>query len=346
MRPVAAFLFIMTFLIAAPEILAAGAYDPKISPSTEGGPVIVSVTFQVLDFARVNSRDESFDMTGYLETRWADPRLAQKRKPPRATVRYLEASQVWIPRLYFANALDQPRDHGTPDVEVDAEGNVSMGEIISGKFSAEFSLQGFPFDEQILPIRIGAYFDRSQIALKISQDQVSISRQAFLTDWNILGIGARETEEQYAPGSVINSLVVVETSVARWWTFYLWRVLFPMTLLVMVSWTVLWMDPLIAAPQATTAMGTLISLVAFNFTIDFAMPKVGYLTFIDRHALLGLAFVAAIVVEIAAAHYCIIRERPSLGRRIQKISRWIFPVSYFLAVAIEALFLLVAIHRL
>lgn len=329
-------------LTGASDGASAKTRDAREPPSDGSGPIVVTIRFQVLDFARVNSRDESFDLTGYLEMNWTDPRLALKQKSSGPGIRTLKAGDIWIPRVYFPNALDQPRDHGEPEVEVDSKGHVSHGEIISGKFSAELSLRSFPFDRQWLPVRIGAFLDQTKVVLRSSPDRVTLSHQAFLTDWSILGITVNQAAERYTPESEPYSVLVIETAVARKWNFYVWRVLVPMTLLVMLSWTVLWMDPVIVAPQATTAVGTLISLVAFNFTIDFAMPKLGYLTFIDRHALLGLAFVAAIVIEVAAAHHSMIRERSEYGHRIQMTSRWVIPACYFVAVGIEVCWLLFA----
>lgn len=75
------------------------------------------------------------------------------------------------------------------------------------------------------------------------------------------------------------------------------------------------------------------------------MPKVGYLTFIDRHALLGLTFVAAIVIEIAAAHHYIASDTPECGRSIQRKCRWLIPVCYLFAVGLEALDLYLAAGR-
>ena len=81
---------------------------------------------------------------------------------------------------------------------------------------------------------------------------------------------------------------------------FVWRVLVPLTLLVIVSWSVFWFEPTGLQPQISTCMATLISLVAFEFAVDFAMPKVPYLTLTDMHAMIGFGFVAAAVVAVAA----------------------------------------------
>lgn|GEM_PF-4823566 len=81
------------------------------APAVEGQPIEVAIGFYALDFARVTSRDESFDLTGYLELSWRDPRLAlcASDKAKSNTWRRLDPARIWTPRVYFENALEQPR---------------------------------------------------------------------------------------------------------------------------------------------------------------------------------------------------------------------------------------------
>ena len=69
------------------------------------------------------------------------------------------------------------------------------------------------------------------------------------------------------------------------------------------------------------------------------MPKVGYLTFIDRHALLGLVLVVAVLVETSMAHYFIVNGRAETGQRIQRLFRWLFPLLYGSGILTEFLWL-------
>src|SRR4051794_2532589 len=124
------------------------------SPARAGEAVDVSIGFYALDFARVTARDESFDLTGYLELSWNDPRLAlpaserdEARKRP---WRRIDGAKVWMPRVFFENALEQPKPHSDPVVEVDPDGVVWSWSIYSGKFSSPMDLRRFPFDTQRL----------------------------------------------------------------------------------------------------------------------------------------------------------------------------------------------------
>ena len=129
------------------------------APVINGKPVEVAIGFYAYDFARVTSRDESFDLTGYLELSWRDPRLELPADARAATKewRRMDAARVWTPKVYFENALEQPRQHADPVIEVDPEGVVTSWSIVSGKFSSPLHLERFPFDRQRLAVRIGAF---------------------------------------------------------------------------------------------------------------------------------------------------------------------------------------------
>jgi hypothetical protein len=109
----------------------------------------------------------------------------------------------------------------------------------------------------------------------------------------------------------------------------------PLALLTAVSFAAFWFEPVGLQPQISTCMAALISLVAFNFAIDFSLPKEAYLTIIDRHALTGFAFVAAGVVVVTLVHLAVKRDRLDLARRIQSVARWTLPLAYVMAVLLN-----------
>ena len=90
-----------------------------------------------MDFARVTSHDESFDLTGYLELSCAKdslyslPRIRRSRMPGGDSMQ----RRIWTPRVFFENALEQPRTHAGPVVEVDPDGVVWSWAILGAKFS-------------------------------------------------------------------------------------------------------------------------------------------------------------------------------------------------------------------
>jgi hypothetical protein len=306
----------------------------KTPPQVDGKPVEVSIGFTILDFARVTSRDESFDATGYLEMNWRDPRIARSYGSSKGARRH-DPGPIWTPRVFFENALEQPRFHYDPVIEADDDGLVTYWAIVSGKFSAPMNLRSFPFDRQVMRVRIGTFDDESVQRLVVDPALVLVDRDAFVTDWTIEKPSARVEPRRYVPGQEVYPRFVYQVVVERRWTFYLWRVLVPLTLLTIVSWAPFWFEPVGLQPQISTCTAALISLVAFNFAIDFSLPKVAYLTLIDKHALIGFAFVTAAAATVTYVHVAVNQGRMDLARRIQRTARWLFLPAYAVAVAIN-----------
>jgi hypothetical protein len=327
-------------LTSATACLVQGAEQglPKHSPPhVEGKPVEVKVGFQILDFARVNAREESFDLTTYLSLSWDDTRLARADAFEGGSPRHFQPGEIWVPTVFFPNALEQMRNQQGPDIEVDDRGHVIWSTCLCGRFSSPLDLRFFPFDGQALIVRMGSYHDVREVVFRVDPHHVSVSRRAFLSDWEIVGIDGREVEYQYPPDVDPYSHVEFATSIRRRSTFYIWRVLLPITLLVMAAWSVFWFEPVNLQPQISTCLGLCLSLVTFHFGVDFALPKVNYLTLTDKHALNGLVFVLGALVIVTIVHRLVQKQRMDDALRLQWAFRLVYPLLYSLAVAAEFL---------
>jgi hypothetical protein len=306
-------------------------------PSVDGRPVEVGIGFYPLDFARITSREETFDLTGYLELSWRDPGLARSSTadPPGRHPRRVDTKTTWTPQYFFENGLEQPRFHNEPVVEVDATGRVTSWVIVSGKFSAPMDLRRFPFDRQVMPVRIGSNDDDTIVRFKAKPELVMVGSEASVSDWAILRPSSLVDKHRYVHGQENYERFVFQVELSRRSTFYVWRVMVPLTLLAVVSWAAFWFEPVGLQPQISTCMAALISLVAFNFAIDFSLPKVSYLTLIDKHALIGFGFVALSVLAVTLIHIAVTKQRMKTAYTLQRIVRWAFLPAYAIAVGVN-----------
>ncbi len=167
-------------------------------------PVKVSIGFYILDFARITSRDESFDVTGYLELSSARPEDGSLELESPGQEAGAEASMPRArsgPRAStLENALEQPRYHFEPVVEADDDGLVTSWAIVSGKFSVAMDLRRSLFDRQVLPVRIGTFEDESVQTLEVNPALVMVDQNAFVTDWTIEKPTARVEARRFVPG--------------------------------------------------------------------------------------------------------------------------------------------------
>jgi hypothetical protein len=295
----------------------------------------------IIDFARINSRDETFDVHGYLEITWKDSRRRRRDKtaaPGSSTQgwhRITPSTGVWTPRLSFLNAHEPVRIANRSDLFSDDEGNLYQGLDFTGKFSTSLNLRHFPFDTQTLQVIVQPVDeDKQELILTPDSAKCDILKGAFLSDWDLGTIRAFSRDDRYRTDGSIYSTVIFETTIFRRSTFYVYRVLLPLTLLIVASWSIFWFDVTQLQPQISTALGIMLSVVVFNFTIDFGLPRAPYLTLIDRHAFLSFAFAFLAIAAVAWLHIQLRHSGQVTAERQQRLLRRLFPIVYVVALTI------------
>ena len=114
--------------------------------------------------------------------------------------------------------------------------------------------------------------------------------------------------------------------------YYLWRGIGPLTLIVIMSWAVFWIDPAQLGVQVGIASTSMLTLIAFLFALGRTLPPVSYLTRMDSFifgsvCLVFLAFTEAIITCNLAAN-----RRQDLARRVDWWARWSFPIAFMVLV--------------
>ncbi|MCH8905293.1 MAG: hypothetical protein IIA45_15450 [Bacteroidetes bacterium] len=111
-----------------------------------------------------------------------------------------------------------------------------------------------------------------------------------------------------------------------------WKILLPLSLIVMIAWTVFWIDHANLAGRISPSVTCVLTIVAYQFIAGQDLPKVGYLTYIDIVFLISFLFVfSTFVINIAG----FILHRNNKTERAEKLnhrSKIIYPIVYFACV--------------
>jgi gamma-aminobutyric acid receptor subunit beta len=75
---------------------------------------------------------------------------------------------------------------------------------------------------------------------------------------------------------------VFEFHATRLAQYYLLKVILPLLLIVMMSWTVFWIDPTNGGPQISVAVTSMLTLIAYRFAIGSEVPKLPILLDLTR----------------------------------------------------------------
>lgn len=190
------------------------------------------------------------------------------------------------------------------------------------KFKNEFRLHSFPFDRQ--QIKIYAY--QSNYALGNYQASVSnypktrlislAKKENAIPGWNIIdhNIGYKVFKDPNL--SIYNDGIEITLTIERKSSYYIFKVIFPIILILMICWSAVWIDPKEIESRLTITIVCLLSLIAYNFVIDSDMPKLEYLTIMDYIILISYVY-AAIPNFLSIYSFQLIKKNKSLAEKYE-----------------------------
>jgi hypothetical protein len=321
-------------LIAARAMAAPPAPDAALVPPPPSGtpPLKLGVGLHIINIASIDEVREQFEIDGYLLGRWYDPRLSYAPSGPDDQLRTYRRGEVWTPEFEIVNGVT-PRDRYDTAIRVTPAGWVSYTERFHIILSSKFALMRFPFDEQSLLILIHPFIhETGEMTFTLYDHHIWTAKEfnqySSLAQWDLEAVEPEiVTEEIYNRHRVAEARFAIR--VKRRFHFYLWKVILPLVLMVVLSWSVFWIEARDLSNQVQIAVTTLLTVIAFAFAISATMPRVPYLTYIDAFFLTCYVFVFLAFVELMAVHLAHRRERATdLGIRIQKFARWAVPAAF------------------
>ena len=100
---------------------------------------------------------------------------------------------------------------------------------------------------------------------------------------------------------------------------YLFKIIIPVFLILCVAWSVLWIPTYKLDARLTTSMVALLSLIAYNFVFEGDIPKLDYLTNLDKYILLSYIF-CCIPTFMSIGFSRFILKTAKMQRRVTKVN--------------------------
>jgi hypothetical protein len=322
---------------AAASSAPAGVEDgvnPLLNPPvTDGNRLPVAIQMRVINISDIDEVTQRFKMVGYLIAHWNDPRLAFIPQAAWEKFRTYTVDQIWHPRFDFINAVVP---HSAYDVtfRVFPDGTVRYFERSSAELSNTFRLRTFPFDAQTLEVLVHPTVANESfvdLTTEPGVDAMTAEPRVYesLPQWQITQMSTAVERVPGIHGESVNE-VRFTIAIARHFNFYIWKVFLPLLLMVVLSWTVFWIDPRELSSQVQISITTILTVIAFAFAIQANLPKVPYLTFIDVFFLICYLFVFATAIELTAVHLAGRRGHEARVRRLSTAIRIILPAAFAL----------------
>ena len=328
---------LLLVLFATSIRLAHGAEAPVLieRPASKAGPTEISVGIWIVDITQIDSAQQSFTAEVAIVLRWKDPRLTHTGS---GVVRY-PLEQVWHPRVAIVNETNSVIRKFPDWVEVEPDGTLAYRQRYAGAFTQPLRLQSFPFDRQTFRIQlIAVRYRLNEVNFVPDQDWIQnglkraagIAPSITLPDWSVEKWETKSLPYTLAPGLEYSGYAF-EFTASRNVQHYILKVLLPLILIVMMSWSVFWIDPTTSNTQFSVAVTSMLTLIAYRFAVDSQLPRLPYMTRLDVFFLISTLLVFFSLIEVLVTTILDNNGRPALAKKIDRYCRVIVPLIFVIA---------------
>lgn len=296
-------------------------YAKAERPDPPGTPTEVRVGLTIIDIINIDTAGQTFTADLLFELTWNDPRL---KGPGGGPDRIFEMEDVWWPELGIMNRR-QAETLLPRVVRVDSEGTVHLTQRLLAAFTASFDLREFPYDTQLLPVRIVSY--------RYGPDEVKLVRDDFI---GAGGISFSAPGWRYDLSQADRTIAGVSITDRARLDFVIVAarnprhirlgVFLPLALIVLMAWSVFWIDPTYLPSQIGLSTASVFTLIAFRLSLKLYLPDVPYMSVADKVALGCTVLVFLALGEVIVAGWMVTNGKEAIARRMDRWARWVYLV--------------------
>lgn len=309
-----------------------------LGPPKDGGPVVVRASFEFHDIDEISEENETFEFTGVLTLRWRDKRQAFDpavvgvgEKVYQGDYQFNELSPSWFPQVVLINNSDTIEQQGVV-LRVRPDGTQILKAKLTAVAKTEFNLRRYPFDKQRLEAVFEVLgFDEDEVVLEVDKQTPVSAGKLWVPQWTIAGIGmsTRHHAASHADGRNIESALVASVDVERK-AFYVSRlVILPLIVIVLLSFSVFWMDRASLGDRISVSFIGILTAVAYQVVMNDILPRIAYPTWINGFLNVSFLLMVGTVIINLVVGGLDKHGRHDVSHRVDLLCRWIFPLSYF-----------------
>jgi len=293
-------------------------------PEKAGEPTKVMVGLRLLDVTSIQDTSQSITSDFVVSQTWTDPRLVGYEGCQ------FSIDDVWTPQIDIINA-GRLFTRLNKYVNVIESGQVQYFQRYQGSLVFHYDAHNFPFDKhEIVFNLLSIEYEEKNIQLVVDKKITGEKSNEYnVPDWKIKGVQASVDREFSDAFDNYHSVFKFVIQAERRSDFYIWKVILPLTLIVIMSWTVFWIDPSQSGSQIGMSATSMLTLIAFQFTMANILPRLSYYTLLDRFLMGSTALVFLSLIESVATSH-LVSKNQELALRIDRLCRWAFPCIFII----------------
>jgi hypothetical protein len=307
--------------------------------------------FYLSDLTSIEGEHELCVFEGVLTLTWLDSRqafdteaLGLQERIYQGGFQFSEVYDGWWPQLILSNESGDFSRRGNL-LRITPDGMMTYIEELDISAKSPMKMGAFPFDQQTCTASFEVLgFDASEVLLSAdSRNSGHKLTDVSVADWRFTGLTTSTTENNLfdaLAGQAALSTLHVNIQVERDPGFIIRLIVLPLIMLVMLSWSVFWMDSESLGNRMDISFVGILTVVAFQILVSGQLPHIPYFTLMSTFLYINyLLLFCSVIVNLVVGRLDR-SDRRALGNRIDVSCRWVFPASYFGLIGLAALFFL------
>ena len=257
-----------------------------LAPPEQAGPVVVLARFELHDINEIDDGAETFEFTGVLRLEWHDPRQAfdpavagVDEKIFQGAYQFDEISTGWYPQVVLVNESGLYQKSGVL-LRVRPDGTSILIETLNAAAELDVDMSRFPLDGHRLEAVFEVLgFDRDEVLLQVDPDAARpLASEVRVPQWTITGSrsSVRDRSASYAGRRGVSSAFVVSVDVQRRAFYTVRLVVLPLIVVVLLSFSVFWMDRSSLGDRLSVSFIGILTGVAYQIVMSDHLPRISY----------------------------------------------------------------------
>ena len=295
--------------------------DEDMVPPAANDEGRIEATILLLDISSISEPKEEITADFSIRLDWFDSSLASVDAPP---IRMLSLTDANAPQVTIINGRNITKKLNLL-AKVTPEGNATYQQRYQGTLGAPMNLRNFPLDEPEFFIDMTIIDPRGR-TLVADEDRSGMLKPPTVAGWEMIEGAIKIDELRSRDGMAAFPTARLEFTGNRDLTFFTWKLLIPLSLIVFMAYSVFWLDPAVLPSQLSLATSSVFTLIAYNFALSTMLPKSSYLTRAD------IFIVGCTLLVFGALYESVItgvlardETKKALARKIDYVARFIFP---------------------
>ncbi|CDS42224.1 gamma aminobutyric acid receptor subunit [Echinococcus multilocularis] len=263
--------------------------------------VVVEVRVVFLKIGEIDTLKEFYQADAFLQAKWHEPRLDGKLPEELGTV---DLERYWNPLCYIDNILSETKEVQWLSTSIGQNGEVYIVERrrIKGVFLETLELNDFPLDVQDLTITVTTERPDTEVDLIPDHLEMSaINKQTFVDqqEWKLhehVEITKRVIRQEYSRSMKSHPCLSVTCRAARRPGYFYWNVFLIMFMISGLSFATFAVSPDKAELRLRLSFTLILTSVTFKYVITQSLPRISYLTYMDKYVLMSLAILCVISI--------------------------------------------------